>query len=420
MDLYVSNVRHPDLGLINMVVRGGCIAAMATDLAQPADVQNCLNANKQLVLPGLVNAHTHAAMTLFRGYGDDMPLMEWLETRIWPAEAKLTEEDVYWGTKLACYEMIRSGTLHFQDMYWHFHGVARAVEDSGIRAGVGAIFIDVAGADQAQQFKTQAETLLEERARYSDRVEYVLTPHAIYTVSPDTLRWVADFSEKHQLPVHIHLSETQHEVDTCLEQHGVRPTQHLHNQGLLTPRTFLAHCVHMEDEELDLIAQSGATVVTNPVSNMKLAVGGVCPLDKIMARNIPVAMGTDGTASNNSLDLFQDMKVLALIQKHQQNNPTAAPAAEVWEIASGKKTHLYGEHGRVTVGDRADFILVDLNDTETVPHHCLTSNLVYAATGHQVRSAVVDGRVVMNNRVIEGEDEAKRQVEERAHKLCQS
>ncbi|ABK44423.1 amidohydrolase [Magnetococcus marinus MC-1] len=420
MDLYVRNAKHPDLGLVNLIIQKGIITEMRGNLSQPKEIRTTLDATGQLILPGLVNAHTHAAMTLFRGYGDDMPLMAWLEQRIWPAEAKLTEEDVYWGTKLACYEMIRSGTLHFQDMYWHFHGVAQAVEDSGIRAGVGAIFIDVAGAEQATQFKQQAQTLLEERNRYSDRVEYVLTPHAIYTVSPATLRWIANFSEQHQLPVHIHLSETQHEVESCLQQHGVRPAQHLHNQGLLTPRTFLAHCVHLDDTEWDLIAQSGATVVTNPVSNMKLAVGGVFPLHKVLARNIPVALGTDGTASNNSLDLFQEMKVLALIQKHQQMDPTAAPAQQVWEIASGKQTPLYGQHGRLEIGSRADFILLDLGDTETTPHHCLTSNLVYAATGHQVRSAVVAGRVVMYERVIEGEAEAKKQVEARAHRLCRN
>nr|CRH05045.1 S-adenosylhomocysteine deaminase [Candidatus Magnetococcus massalia] len=422
----VKNARHPSLGLVNLQIKNGLIHAMGPDVALPEGEEGVLDAEGHYLLPGLVNAHTHAAMTLLRGYGDDMPLMEWLESRIWPAEAKLTEEDVYWGTKLACMEMIRSGTLHFQDMYWHFHGVARAVEETGIRGGVGAIFIDAAGPDQAEQFKQQALTLFEERQRYSDRVEYILTPHAIYTVSPDTLRWVANFSEKHQLPVHIHLSETAFEVQQCLDNHGVRPTQHLLNQGLLTPRTFLAHGVHLEDAELDLIAQHGATLVTNPVSNMKLAVGGFFPLNRAVEREIPIAMGTDGSASNNSLDLFQDMKTLALVQKHGTGDPTAAPASLVWEIATGANAPLFAPHhdtprrGELHVGQAADFILVDLDHVETTPTHSLTSNLVYAATGHQVQSAVVAGRLIMHNRLIPGEAETKAEVAARAKRLCQN
>ncbi|OSM05071.1 amidohydrolase [Magnetofaba australis] len=419
MDLFVQNAWHPDHGQVDLEIEGGVIRAMGRHLVASLDVQ-VLDARGMAIIPGLVNAHTHAAMTLFRGFGDDMPLMQWLETRIWPAEAKLTEEDVYWGTRLACLEMIRSGAINFQDMYWHYHGVARAVEDSGLRAGVGAIFIDVAGKEQAEQFKQQAETLWEETSRYSDRVRYTLTPHAIYTVSPETLRWVAEFSEKHNVPVHIHLSETQHEVDTCLQQHGCRPTQHLANQGLLTERTFLAHAVHVDDAELDMIAKAGATLVTNPVSNMKLAVGGVFPLARAAQRDIPIALGTDGAASNNALDLFQDMKTFALIQKHADVDPTAAPAKLVWEIASGARAPIFGESGRIEVGQAADFLLIHRENPEMTPEHCFTSNLAYAATGHMVDTVVVDGRILMRGRHIEGEQEVRREAALRARALCEA
>ncbi len=231
MTLHIKNAWLDGQGIVDFHLADGVIKAMGPNLPSLPDAET-MDAKEMAVVSGLVNGHTHAAMTLFRGFGDDMHLMEWLETRIWPAEARLSEDDVYWGTRLACLEMIRSGTVAFEDMYWHFHGMARAVEDSGIRAGVGAVMIDVAGENQAQECRRQAEKYLEESKRYSDRVQFTLTPHAIYTVSADSLRWSAEFSEKHDLPVHIHLSETAHEVNECLKQYGVRPAVHLDRQVL--------------------------------------------------------------------------------------------------------------------------------------------------------------------------------------------
>lgn len=415
--LSLHNAWLPDYGPVTIHIQHGFITAMGADLA-PLGTGTVIDARGMAVTPGLVNGHTHAAMTLFRGYGDDMPLMEWLRTRIWPVEAKMTDEDVYWGTRLACLEMIRSGTVMFHDMYWHFHAVARAVEDSGIRAGVGSIMIDVAGEQQGEQFKQLAMRQREEMDRYSDRIQYILTPHAVYTVSEKSLRWVAEFAEKHQFVTHIHLSETHVEVEECLEKHGLRPAFYLDKVGLLNERAVLPHAVHLNDDELDLIAERGATLVTNPVSNLKLAVGGIFPYSRAKARGIPMALGTDGAASNNSLDLFHDMKVLALLQKYHDNDPTTLPAREAWDLATGAHAPIFGQSGGIAVGQKADLLLLQRDTVETTPEHCLISNLVYAATGHIVDTVIVAGRVLMQNRHIPGEEGVRQEAVRRARALC--
>ncbi|MBF0620320.1 MAG: amidohydrolase [Magnetococcales bacterium] len=417
MSLWIHNAWIPNQGQVNIIIEENIIKAIGPDLA-PLPDSHRLDAEHMVAVPGLINGHTHAAMTLLRGYGDDMPLMEWLETRIWPAEARLSEEDVYWGTKLACLEMMRSGTVMFHDMYWNYHGIARAVEEMGIRAGVGAIMIDVAGPDQANTFKKLTQQLWEETSQYSSRIRYELSPHAIYTVSTDSLRWLADFSEKNDVPVHIHLSETFQEVSDCLKKYSVRPAHYLNDVGLLTPRTFLAHGVHLDDEELDLIAEKGATLVTNPVSNLKLAVGGIFPYSEAAKRNIPIALGTDGTASNNTLDLFQDLKTFALIQKHADQDPTTLPAQDAWDIATGARAPLLGVTSTLAAGEVADLLLLRRDLLEITPEHDLVSNLVYAATGHVVDTMIVDGRVVMQNRHVPGEEEILHEARQRAHKLA--
>ncbi|MBF0448254.1 MAG: amidohydrolase [Magnetococcales bacterium] len=418
MTLHIKQAWLQEGGLVDLHLVDGKISAMGSDLP-PLPGARTFNAQKMAMVSGLVNGHTHAAMTLFRGFGDDMPLMEWLQTRIWPAEARLTEEDVYWGTRLACLEMIRSGTVAYEDMYWHFHGMARAVEESGMRAGVGAVMIDVAGADQARHCKEQAIQYLEESNRYSQRVKFTLTPHAIYTVSSDSLRWTAEFSEQHTLPIHIHLSETQFEVEECLKKNGLRPAAYLDRLGLLTPRTILAHGVFLDDDELDLIAERGSTIVTNPVSNLKLAVGGIFPYKRAAQRGIPIGLGTDGAASNNNLDMFQDVKTFALIQKHADNDPTSVPAPEAWKVATGIYAPLLGQgSGEIKVGENADMLFLRRQDPELIPDHDLVSNVVYSATGHVVDTVVIDGRIVMENRHIEGEEEVLKEASQRAEILC--
>lgn len=388
---------------VGVRVQGERIAAVGPAVQPEAD-DDVLDAAGMALLPGLVNGHTHAGMTLMRGYGDDMPLMQWLQDRIWPTEAKLTADDVYWGTRLACVEMIRTGTVRFWDMYWQPEAVARAVEDAGIRASVALPLIDGLDPDKSDALRNEAERTLEVLAGFGARITPTLGPHAIYTVSEKSLQWVADLSEERGLPVHIHLSETEGEVHDCIAAHGLRPAMYLDGIGLLTPRTLLAHGVWLDDTELALVGQRGATVVTNPVSNLKLAVGGVFPYAKARDHGVPVGLGTDGAASNNGLDLLQDVKHLALMQKHAARDPAAMTATEAWAVVTGQRAPLLGQSGGIAAGEPADFLLVRADASELTPGD-LTANLVYAASGSVVDTTVVAGRVLMRGGQIGNEAE---------------
>jgi 5-methylthioadenosine/S-adenosylhomocysteine deaminase len=400
---------------VSLRAEGGRIAELGTGVA-PRRGDEVIDAGRMALVPGLVNGHTHAAMTLFRGYGDDLPLMQWLEEKIWPAEARLDSEDVYWGTRLACAEMIRAGTVRFWDMYWHPGATARAVEDAGLRATIGAPLIDGNDPARAPDLRASALRSLAELEGRADRIAPALAPHSIYTVSEASLRWIAEHAAQRGLPIHVHLSETEREVADCVAAHGVRPAAYLDRVGLLGPRTLLAHAVWMDDEELDLVAERGTTLVTNPVANLKLAVGGVFPYATARERGIPVGLGTDGPGSNNSLDLFQDVKVLALLQKHEARDPAVMPAFEAWEVATGRLAPLLGASGRIEAGEPADFLLLR-TDAPELSLGNLVADLVYAASGSVVDTTVIGGEVVMRGGEIPELDEIEARARERARRL---
>jgi 5-methylthioadenosine/S-adenosylhomocysteine deaminase len=384
---------------------------------EPRPGDDVIHAEGLALVPGLVNGHTHAAMTLFRGYADDLPLMEWLERYIWPAERRMDDDDVYWGTRLACLEMIKSGTTRFWDMYWRPDAAARAVEDAGLRAVVAPTLIDGSGgAKGAAEARARVERSFEAIATTAGgRVSAGLAPHAIYSVGEESLRWVAERAEEFELPVQIHLSETEPEVKGCLAEHGDRPAAYLDRLGLLGERTVLAHGVWLDDGELALIAERGATVVTNPVANLKLAVGGVFPYRAARERGVRVGLGTDGAGSNNSLDLMADVKVFALLQKHVADDPAAVTAGEAWEVATGQRSQLLGGSA-LAVGAPADFLLVR-TDSPGLSLGALDAGLVYAVSGDVVDTTVVAGEVLMRGGVVEGEEEVVAMTRERARRL---
>ena len=354
-------------------------------------------------------------MTLFRGSGGDLPLMPWLEERIWPVEAKLDAEDVYWGARLACAEMTRTGTTRFWDMYWQPEATARAVADAGMRATIGAPLFDRDG-DSARMRETALRSL-EHLGQLGPAIAPALAPHSIYMVSEASLRWIAELAAEREVPVHIHLSETEAEVDECLAAHGLRPAAYLDELGVLNERTVLAHGVWLDQEELELIAARGATVVANPAANMKLAVGGAFPYPAARAAGVAVGLGTDGAGSNDSLDLLADLKLFALLQKHAAADPTAIAAAEAWDIATGARAPLLrnGEEP-LTVGAAADFLLLDPRSPELGIGE-LASNLVYAACGSVVDTTVVAGRVLMRGGEVPERDEILARTAERARRL---
>lgn len=413
---------------VSLTALDGVITAIGPEAGAgtPADNQagtETLDAGGGILSPPLINGHTHAAMTLFRGHGDDLPLMRWLQEAIWPVEAKLEDGDVYWGTRLACLEMIRSGTIGFWDMYWQAAATARAVEDAGLRAVIGPPLFDPPGADLNERNR-ELEAQLDELAGFGDRIAASVAPHAIYTVGTPSLEYAVGLAADRDLPIQIHLSETEGEVVDCVEAHGMRPAFYLDSLGMLTPETTLAHGVWLDREELELIADRGATVTTNPVANMKLAVADAFPYPEAARAGVSMALGTDGAGSNNSLDLLADLKHFALIQRHSAADAEAIPKGEAWAIVTGQRSELIQRLGRpalpasdpLTVGAPADFLVLDPATPELALGD-LTSSLVYSANGSAVRDTVVDGRVLMRNRQVADHEEIVARARERAARL---
>ncbi|MBS1677277.1 MAG: amidohydrolase [Actinobacteria bacterium] len=391
----------------------GTIAALGPDVdAVPGE--ETLDAAGAILVPPLVNGHTHAAMTLFRGSGGDLPLMPWLEERIWPVEARLEPEDVYWGARLACLEMVRSGATRFWDMYWHPEATAQAAADAGVRATIGAPFFDK-GREVAAMREGAIEHLDALSAFGGGAVSPALAPHSIYMVSEDSLRFLAELSTERDAPVQIHLSETKPEVDDCIGEHGRRPAAYLDDLGLLTERTVLAHGVWLDDEELDLIAARGATVVSNPAANMKLAVGKVFDYPSARAAGVRVGLGTDGAGSNDSLDPLAELKLFALAQRHAAADATAITVADAWAVATGAKAPLLGATP-LEVGAPADFVLLDPAAPELAVGD-LTADLVYAVDRTAVDTVVVAGHVLMRGGIQPERDEVVAKTAERARRL---
>ncbi|MBS1844870.1 MAG: amidohydrolase [Actinobacteria bacterium] len=411
--LVVIGARTPDGATVGLrCAPDGTIGDLGPDVSA-APGEETLDAGGQVLVPPLVNGHTHAAMTLFRGSGGDLPLMPWLEDRIWPVEARLDDEDVYWGTRLACLEMIRSGTARFWDMYWHPEATARAVADAGMRASIGAPFFDK-GRDVAAM-RTEAVEHLDALSAVGGLVDPALAPHSIYMVSEGSLRFIAELSAEREAPVQIHLSETKPEVDDCIGEHGLRPAAYLDELGLLTERTVLAHGVWLDDEELDLIAARRATIVSNPAANMKLAVGKIFDYPSARAAGVRVGLGTDGAGSNDSLDLLADLKLFALAQRHAASDATAISVDDAWAIATGAKAPLLGATP-LEVGASADFVLLDPNAPELAIGDLL-ADLVYAADRTAVDTVVVAGRVLMRGGEQPERDEVVAKARERAKRL---
>ena len=399
---------------VGLRVEKGRIAELGPSVsAAPGD--RVVESDGLILCPPMVNGHTHAAMTLFRGFGDDMPLMEWLRTRIWPAEAKLEPEDVYWGTRLACLEMIRTGTTRFLDMYWHGPEVARAVIDSGLRGVVSSVLIDGLDPGRGETMRAEAVESLDRIGEAGDRVVPSLGPHAIYTVSPESLAWIAEVGAEREIPIQIHLSETEQEREECLRGRGVPPARYLDQLGILGTRAVLGHGVWLDRDELDLIAERGATVVTNPAANMKLAVGRAFPYPEAVDAGVTLGLGTDGVSSNSNLDMFEEVKLLALLQKHATGDPAALPAAEALEIARGRRSPALAGTP-LEIGEPADFLLLRSSDPELSAGDP-AADLVYAASGGVVDATVVAGEVLMRDRIVADAEEIVAEVRSRAERL---
>ncbi|MDR1201659.1 MAG: amidohydrolase [Tannerellaceae bacterium] len=389
---------------VDILIEGNIIKRIAGYLPDEADV--VIDGHKKAVIPGLINMHTHSAMTLFRGYGDDMPLMTWLEEKIWPSEAKLTHEDVYWGAKLACLEMIKSGTTAFLDMYTKFSSIAKAVEEMGIRAMLSSTCFDFFQPEQREKAKTHVNKLFAEMDNYDQRIQFALGPHAIYTVSGELLQWLDWFSKENNVPVHIHLAETEAEVQYSIKQFGCTPVRYLNQLGMLSSRLMIAHGVYVDDEEIQMLADSGVKVVHNPASNMKLGSGIEFRFAEMRKAGIPVAIGTDGCSSSNNLDMIEAMKLASLLGKGWRKDPVVLTANEMLFAATRQGADMLGiKAGRIEEGYLADLCLIDLNLPAFTPNFNFVSNLVYASNGSCVDTVICDGKIRMQNKRVPGEDE---------------
>ncbi|MFC7135824.1 amidohydrolase [Halobaculum litoreum] len=390
----------------------GTVIEVGPDLAAAAD--ETLDAAGGLVIPGLVNAHCHAAMTLLRGYADDEPLDTWLREHVWPVEAALTPDDIRAGTELALVELIRSGVTAFADMYFAVEEVAAAVEAAGIRARLGHGVVTVGKDDEAARADLEESFAVAERldGAADGRVRTAVMPHSLTTVADDLLAETADRARDADVPIHFHLNETPDEVAPIVDEHGVRPSAHADELGLLTDSTFVAHGVHTDPSEFDVLAERGTSVVHCPASNMKLA-SGMAPVQAMLDAGVPVALGTDGAASNNDLDLFDELRDAAMLGKLAADDAAAVDAETAFRMATAGGAEALGiDAGRIAAGANADLAVVDLDAPHLTPAHDLVSHLVYAVRGSDVRHTVCDGRVVMRDRDVLAFDEAA--VRERA------
>jgi 5-methylthioadenosine/S-adenosylhomocysteine deaminase len=401
MSILLKNATLPSGKKSDILTEGSRIAKIAPSIAARAEEK--IDASCKIALPGLINTHTHAAMSLFRGVGEDAALHDWLSA-VRAVEKKVTPAQMHAGAALAAAEMIKGGTTCFSDMYFHMDEVAGAVEESGMRAVLGYSMVDM-GKDGFDEKKRKLELAICEQfikdwhGKADGRISASVPPHSLYLCSRELLTASRDLAKKYNSLLHIHLSETRKEVFDCLEQSRLRPAYYLDSLGLLTPRTVAAHCVWMTKEEVKLLAKRGVSASLCPVSNMKLAGGGVAPLPEMQEAKMNISLGTDGSASNDSLSMLETMKFCALLVKHSRWDAAAATAEQVLDAATiGGARALGLEAGELKEGKLADIILLDARAANLAPLHDACANLVYSAHAGNVADSIINGKVVMRER----------------------
>ena len=391
----------------NIAVEGSKILAIGE---APADfiAEQTIDAKDMLAIPGFVNAHTHASMTLLRSYADDMELMTWLNDHIWPVEAKMISNDIYWGAALAAVEMIQSGTTTFADMYGPFmERVADVVTESGMRGVLSRGIIGVAP-DGEKKLEENISLHEDYNGAANGRIKVMFGPHAPYTCPPDFLKKVAAAAQRLGAEVHIHMNETKAEIEQITKQYGKRPFEYVEDTGLFESPTLAAHCVHLSDDEIAIIKKHHIRVAHNPGSNMKLA-SGIAPVPRLLKEGVTVALGTDGTSSNNNLDMLQEVQLAALLHKVNEYDPLAVPAFEALKMGTeyGAKAVGLDGIGRLEAGAKADIVLVSMKGAAWVPRFNEVSLLVYSGSAADVDTVICDGKVLMQHRELLTLDEEK-------------
>ena len=395
----------------HLVADGKRIVYLAEDHPGPlAEGAERISGKGLLFMPGLVNTHGHAAMTLLRGYADDMALQDWLQNKIWPMEARFTAADVRAGAELAAVEMLKSGTTAFVDMYDHMGEVAQVVGQSGLRGVLARGVIGLCSeAEQRAKLEDAISFARDWNGKADGRIRVMMSPHAPYTCPPKFFERFVEAAHELDLPMHTHMSETAAEVEQNVRDYGARPVEHLDRLGMFSRPSLVAHAVHLNDDEIALLAERGVAVSHNPASNLKLA-SGVARVPDMLRAGVTVSLGTDGAASNNNLDIFDEMRLAALIHKGVSGDPTAVPAYEALKLGTvygAKAIWLSDEIGVLKPGMRADIIAVDIDQPQYYPRTDLISHLIYAGSGRDVRHVWIDGVQVVRDRVCTRLDEER-------------
>lgn len=411
------------------VIESGYVAVKGNRIFQVSDkpiegflADTVIDGTGKLCMPGLVNAHSHVPMTLMRGYADDLELFEWLNQHIFPVEDRLDDETVLAGSLLGIGEMIRSGTTCFCDSYFFCDAIAEAVKTSGIRADIArstVFFGETYDPDKDERFCEAREIIKKYNNTENGRLTVSLAPHAIYSTTPDNLKFIAGYAKEHGLKINLHTAETKKEYDDCMQQYGMTPVEYIESCGIFENKTLCAHGVHLTGKDFEILKQYGASVVHNPTSNLKLA-SGFCEVQALLDRGVNVALGTDGAASNNNLNMFEEMHLLSLLPKALHYDPKAVTADTAVKIATVNGAKALGiESGVIAEGFLADLILVDLSGLHFQPMHHIVSAVCYSAQGNDVDTVIVDGNIVMKNKELLTLDEEmiKYKVKEAVNKL---
>lgn len=408
VDIIITNATILTMDPENSLIEEGFLAIESDTISRIGTMDDgapkaskVIDAKGGLVLPGLVNGHTHAAMTLFRGLADDLPLMDWLNHYIFPVESRMDGEFVYTGTLLACAEMIMGGTTTFCDMYLFEDEVAKAAHLAGLRGLMGEVLYDFPSPNYGPVEKGfEYSRDLIEKWEHDPLISIAVEPHSPFTCSPELLKRADRLSKEYGVPLIIHVAETLSEVEEVLSKYGRKPVEHLDDLGLLGPHLIADHCVHLDESEMERLVHHSVKVIHNPESNMKLA-SGICPVPELQRQGVTVGLGTDGCASNNNLDLFAEMDMAAKLQKVHSGNPAQMDAITVLKMATRDGAAAIGLEDRVgslEKNKKADVIVLDLNRPHLTPLYNPYSQIVYAARGSDVLHSIINGRIVMENR----------------------
>ena len=399
----VNDGKASDVLIEDALIARISLSGESFDIPSGTEVVDCTG---KALMPGLVNMHTHAGMSLMRGVGEDIPFHEWLD-RIWVLEKGLDEEYVYHATKVACLEMIKTGTTTFNDQYWYMPMACKAASEMGIRAALSYVICDRNDPEESERQKDQCVQMYEESKAWSGMITFMISIHAIYSVSEPMILWAVEFARERGLKLHIHLSETEKEVQDCMREHeGMSPVEYLDSLGVLGPDVIAAHTLWLSDKDVEILGKRGVTCVHNVNSNLKLASGYRFRYNELRDAGANVCLGTDGCASSNNLDMLETMKTSAMIQKAWRNDPSAMPIDELISMVTSNAAKALGLNcGRIEEGAAADLIIVDTESYHFMSPGSFEANLIYSAHSDCISSVICNGRFVMKDRVVPGEKE---------------